>query len=118
MALGDRGRGSYEVNTENVSIHKILLQIYKSAEPQRGLARKRISSLKEDNNIFMLLFSVVKFPASFTMKELQKTEQKHHTHKVFLLNKHFSLGLLLLDSVLIALKMIPPLHLITNFWGR
>lgn len=31
------------------SIHKILLEIYQSAEPQWGALRKRIASLKEDN---------------------------------------------------------------------
>lgn len=40
MARGDRGRGSYEVVPEDVSIHEILLQIYKSAEPQGEAPRK------------------------------------------------------------------------------
>lgn len=72
MAHGDRSRGSYEVDTENVSIHKILLEICKSAEPQWGTPRKgRILSLKEDNtsHSFMLLFSVAKFSASVTTNE-------------------------------------------------
>lgn len=32
-----------------LSIHKILLEIYTSAEPQSGAMRKRLSSLKDDN---------------------------------------------------------------------
>lgn len=58
MAHGDRGRGSYEVDTEDVSIHKILLEICKSAEPQWGTPRKRISSLKEDNTCQRLYVAV------------------------------------------------------------
>lgn len=79
---GDRGRGSQGVDTEDMSVHRTLLKVHKSAEPQWGAPRRRLSSFKDDNTSQLLCaWFLWQISQKVLLLKHHPTDTHTHTHR-------------------------------------